>query len=120
MRYIIILLNPPSKHGSQAQQNIDDGFFNVQLPLESDGAILYCSLRTLMLDCRNTRGYTIGGHARDRSRDRRLRIVHSLQLVQITQYLYKQWEAQHQHANSLLIISLVQLDSRSKFLICQH
>jgi len=41
-----------------------------------------------MLDCRNTRGYTLGGHARDRSRDRRLRIVHSLQLVQITQYLY--------------------------------
>jgi len=42
-----------------------------------------------MLNCRNTRGYTIGGHARDRSRDRRLRIVHSLPLVQITQYLYR-------------------------------
>jgi len=51
-------------------------------------AILYCSLRTVTLDWRNTRGYTIGGHARDWSRDRRLRIVHSLQLVQITQYLY--------------------------------
>jgi len=42
----------------------------------------------MALDCRNTRGYTIDGHARDKSRDHRLRIVHSLQLVQITQYLY--------------------------------
>jgi len=91
MRYIIILLNPPSKHGSLAQQNIDDGFFNVQLALESHGAILYCSIRTLMLDYRNTRGYTrpIGGHARDNaSRDRRLSIFLRLQLVHVTQYLY--------------------------------
>jgi len=40
MRYINILLNPPSKPGSLAQQNIDDGFLNVNLPLESDGSYL--------------------------------------------------------------------------------
>jgi len=80
IRYINILLNSPSKHGSLAQQNIDVGFSTSNFPWKATVAILsiLSYLRTLTLDCRNTRGYTIGGHARDRSRDWRLRSVHSL------------------------------------------